>query len=84
MLAPGNSVSLSPRRGLSALLPQRDAYSMTDQRALSPRRGLSASAALPNLLHCEWTVKAAEAGKHIPCEKPTTITLDELSPTVKW
>jgi len=33
---------------------------------------------LPNLLHCEWTVAAAQNGKHVLCEKPLVLTLEEM------
>ena len=34
---------------------------------------------LPNAMHCEWSVRSAECGKHILCEKPLAITAAEAT-----
>ena len=70
------SRDLSRAQAIAAKLGIARAYGSYEELLADP--GIDAIYnPLPNQLHVPWTIKAAEAGKHVLCEKPLSLTVAE-------
>jgi glucose-fructose oxidoreductase len=66
------------RDEISKMYSLEHAYSMDEyDRCLRSGNIDAVYIALPNSQHCEYSVRAAEAGIHVLCEKPMAVTEDE-------
>jgi predicted dehydrogenase len=72
MLAVG-SRDLDRARSFAAALEIPRAYGSYEELLADPEIDAVYNP-LPNSLHAEWTMKAAQAGKHVLCEKPVSRT----------
>ena len=58
------------------------AYATLDEALADPLVD-AVSVCVANVAHCEVTVKALQAGKHVLCEKPMAITIEECEKMVR-
>src|SRR5512133_2641786 len=67
---PGNAAALAAKYGIPRVF--------TDYREMLKERDIEMiTIAAPNRLHAQMTIDAAAAGKHVVCEKPLCMTLEE-------
>ena len=67
---PGNAERLAKKHGIGRIF--------TDYRKMLAEKDIEmVTITAPNSLHAQMTVDIAEAGKHVVCEKPLCMTLEE-------
>jgi myo-inositol 2-dehydrogenase / D-chiro-inositol 1-dehydrogenase len=68
--SPGNATAFAARHGIAAYYA--DYREMLKDPAIE-----MVSITAPNRMHAQMTIDAARAGKHVVCEKPLCVTLEE-------
>ncbi|HMG66538.1 MAG TPA: Gfo/Idh/MocA family oxidoreductase, partial [Chitinophagaceae bacterium] len=59
-------------------LPDENIYGYNNFEAIKDNRDIDiVYIVLPNAMHAEYTIRAAGAGKHVICEKPMAISVEE-------
>ncbi len=77
-LVTGHPAEKGAKFGAEYKVPQSSIYTYeTFDRIKQDPNVQAVYIALPNSMHCEYTVRAAEAGKHVLCEKPMAISSAE-------
>lgn len=66
------------RYGAEYRIPKRNRYSYADYDSIRDNPEIDiVYVVLPNSLHCEYSVRASKAGKHVLCEKPMAVSAEE-------
>ncbi len=73
---PGNAEALARKYGIARVFH--------DYRTMLKERDIEiVTIAAPNALHARMTIDAAHAGKHVVCEKPLCMTLEEADEMIE-
>jgi predicted dehydrogenase len=74
--APGKAAAFARQRGIP--------HAFEDYRQMLAMKELDmVTVSIPNDLHCQVTLDAARAGKHVICEKPLCVTLEEADQMIE-
>lgn len=77
-LVTGHPQEKGPRYASQYSVPQSSIYTYETFDRIRDNKEIDAVyIGLPNSMHCEFTLRAAQAGKHVLCEKPMAISSAE-------